>query len=77
MNNEQKDQLAAQIGDTLTRLRVERNMTQAQFARKCDLPQAVTYRFEAGQRLPLVSNLIDLGRGLEMKPSEILTEAGL
>jgi len=52
-------------------------MTQAQFARKCDLPQAVTYRFEAGQRLPLVSNLIDLGQGLEMKPSEILTEAGL
>jgi transcriptional regulator with XRE-family HTH domain len=73
-----KAQIAAQIGATLTRLREERELTKAEFSRRCGLEQPVTYRFEAGERLPLITNLIDLGQGLGgMKASEILAEAGL
>jgi hypothetical protein len=38
---------------------------------------AAFYAETLGQRTPLVRNLIDLGKGLEMTPSQILAEAGL
>ena len=79
MTNEQnqQDELTTAIATTLVKLRKERGLTPAEFSRRCGLAQPVVYRFETGPRAPLVRNLVDLGKGLEMKPSEILAEAGL
>jgi transcriptional regulator with XRE-family HTH domain len=74
---DQQDELTTAIAATLVKLRKERGLTPAEFSRRCGLPQPVVYRFETGQRTPLVRNLVDLGKGLEMTPSQILAEAGL
>ena len=65
----------ADFGENLRRIRLERNMTQDEFAELLDTSKQVISRYENGQRSPKVSTVATFARLLRV-PSSALTGIG-
>lgn len=60
------------ISENLKRLRKQRNLTQKQLAKACDLSIATIQGYEQGKYEPKPEALIKLSIALQAKPSEIM-----
>jgi len=61
------------LGDIIGRLRYERNLSQAQLARKVGLKSSSTIAaYEAGSRFPSLPTLIELSRALGVTTDYLL-----
>lgn len=59
------------FGIRLTRLRVDRALSQKELADKCLLSQAWISHFECGRRLPSLPNFVAICRALNLNPAAI------
>ncbi|MCB0380897.1 MAG: helix-turn-helix transcriptional regulator [Flavobacteriales bacterium] len=60
------------FGQQLKKLRVEKNLTQEQFARKCGLHKNYIGMIERGERNPSLVNIEVIARGLEISISDLM-----
>ena len=63
------------VGENIKRLRVERNMTQAELAIKAQVHQTQVARWEASANLPNLESVYKLSQALRMSFAQFLKEA--
>jgi len=62
----------AHFGAALRRLRTERNITQEELAFRADLSVVYLRGLEGGRYNPTLNVLFDIGKALDVHPSEML-----
>lgn len=68
MNNS----ILEKFGQQLKKLRVEKNLTQEQFAKKCGLHKNYIGMVERGERNPSLINIEVIAKGLEISISDLV-----
>lgn len=68
MNNS----ILEKFGQQLKKLRVEKNLTQEQFAKKCGLHKNYIGMVERGERNPSLINIEVIAKGLEISISDLM-----
>lgn len=68
MNNS----ILQKFGQQLKKLRVEKNLTQEQFAKKCGLHKNYIGMVERGVRNPSLINIEVIAKGLEISISDLM-----
>jgi len=60
------------FGQQLKKLRIEKNLTQEQFAKKCGLHKNYIGMVERGERNPSLINIEIIAKGLELSISDLM-----
>ncbi|OIP01484.1 MAG: transcriptional regulator [Bacteroidetes bacterium CG2_30_33_31] len=60
------------FGQQLKKLRIEKNLTQEQFAKKCGLHKNYIGMVERGERNPSLINIELIAKGLEISISDLM-----
>lgn len=66
-------ELQMKFGENLQKLRIERKMSLREMAIKCDLDNSNMSKIENGKSNIQLSTLIELAKGLDIKPSQLLS----
>lgn len=61
------------VGDNVRRLRLERGLTQEQFAASSGFTQQYISDLERGRRNPTVVSLLELAQALDVTPIDLIT----
>lgn len=67
-----KDKVLFQFGTKLKQLRLEKGLTQEQFALKCGLHKNYIGMIERGERNPSLINIEVIAKGLEITMSDLM-----
>ena len=67
-----KDKVLFQFGTRLKQLRLEKGLTQEQFALKCGLHKNYIGMIERGERNPSLINIEVIAKGLEITMSDLM-----
>jgi len=59
-------------GQTIKALRVERGLSQEEFAHACEVDKVFLYRIESGINQPTITTLFKIANGLEIPCSELI-----
>lgn len=62
------------IGEKITRLRKEKNMSQGELSKLTGISQQLLSLYETGKRTPKIHNLVLIADNLEINPFELLPE---
>jgi transcriptional regulator with XRE-family HTH domain len=63
------------IGDAIRSLRIQKHLTQVEFADKCEMSQAYISKIEQGESNISISCLSKISNVLGIKPSEIICKS--
>lgn len=61
------------VGENVRRFRIERQMTQEQFAERSGLSQQYISDLERGRRNPTIVTLFEISQALGVQPAELIT----
>ena len=71
------EEIKQRIGVAIREIRLERDLSQADLARLCGLPQQTISAAELGKTIPRADTLLTLAHALGVSPDRIYQKAGL
>ncbi len=67
-----KAKVLKKLGDHIVKLRIAKNLTSAEFARRCDMERSNIARIEMGRSNTTFYNLLRVAKALDIPISELL-----
>lgn len=72
--DKEKERALKKLGDHIVKLRKSKNLTSAEFARRCDMERSNIARVEMGRSNTTFYNLIRIAKALDISINELLKD---
>jgi transcriptional regulator with XRE-family HTH domain len=72
--DKEKERALKKLGDHIVKLRMSKNITSAEFARRCDMERSNIARIEMGRSNTTFYNLLRIAKALDISISELLKD---
>lgn len=69
-----KDEILIQLGNRIRQIRLEKHLTQAELAERCECNRNYISMLERGERNPSYKSLVMIAKGLEVKVQELIID---
>lgn len=68
------DEILIQLGSRIRQIRLEKNLTQAELAERCECNRNYISMLERGERNPSFKSLVMIAKGLGVNIQKLVTE---